>query len=83
MSSFAEIASMPDIREYKTIEEAAGDARVPYTAYWIRRLCQQGKIDAEKFGAGRKSVWLVHIPSLLAYVAEMERLGTQKHATGG
>jgi hypothetical protein len=71
---------MPDIEEYATIRDAAKDDRVPYTAYWVRRLAQEGKIEAKKFGSGSRATWLVHMPSLLAYVDEMEALGTQKHA---
>jgi hypothetical protein len=78
--SITDIASMPDIEEYATIQDAADDDRVPYTAYWVRRLAQEGKVEAKKFGSGSRATWLVHMPSLLAYVAEMKALGTQKHA---
>lgn len=77
----SELVVMPDIKEYKTIGEASRDARIPYTAYWIRRLCQEGKIRAEKFGVGRRTTWLVHMPSLLEYVQSMNDLGTQKHTS--
>jgi len=70
---------MPDIKEYVTIQQAAADDRVPYTAYWIRRLVQEGRIAAVKIGEGFRSQWLVHLPSLLDYVREMEELGTKKH----
>ncbi len=78
--SITELPSVPDIEEYRTIQEAADDPRVPYTAYWVRRLAQENKILAQKFGTGSRATWLVHLPSLLEYIAEMERLGTQKHA---
>ena len=78
--SVLELATMPDIEEYCTIEESAQDERVPYTAYWVRRLAQDGKIEARKFGTGARATWLIHLPSLLAYIAEMKALGTQKHA---
>ena len=71
--------TMPDIKEYATIADAANDERVPYSAYWVRRLAQEGKIEAVKIGEGLRSQWLVHMPSLLAYVKEMEELGTKKH----
>lgn len=71
---------VPDIEEYRTIAESAADPRVPYGQYWIRRLVQAGKVEAKKFGTGARSVWLVHMPSLLAYVREMEALGNKKHA---
>ncbi len=79
--SIAELATMPDIDQFATLEEAENDSRVPYTRYWLRKLCQDGKLDARKFGTGRRAVWLVHMPSLLEYVREMESLGTQKHST--
>lgn len=82
ITSVVELALMPDIAEYKTIEDAAKDARVPFTAYWIRILCQREKIEARKFGSGARATWLVHMPSLLAYIEEMQKLGTQKHASG-
>ena len=44
--SVVEFAAMPDIKEYATIEEAANDPDVPYTAYWVRKLAQDGKIEA-------------------------------------
>ena len=78
--SMIELATMPDIEEYRTIEEAAQDERVPYTAYWVRRLAQTGKVEAQKFGTGARATWLIHLPSLLDYIAEMEALGTKKHA---
>jgi hypothetical protein len=70
---------MPDIREYLTLEDAAADDRVPYKMYWIRRLIKDGKVEAVKFGKGQRALWLVHMPSLLAYVSEMDELGTKKH----
>ena len=81
MFSIVELATLPDIEEYRSLEEAASDPRVGYTVYWLRKLCQEKKVKSEKFGTGRRAVWLIHLPSLLAYIAKMERLGTQKHAT--
>ena len=69
-----------DLEDYVTIPEAAADSRIPYTPYWIRRLAQEDKIQAVKVGSLSRGQWLVHFPSLLQYVAEMERLGTQKHS---
>ena len=77
--SVLELATMPDIKEYATIEEVAADSRVPYTAYWIRRLAQDGRIEAMKVGKGPRGQWLIHIPSLLKYISEMEALGSKKH----
>lgn len=81
--SMVELASMPDIEEYATIEDAAKDERVPYTAYWLRRLAQEGKVTATKVGKGARGQWLIHMPSLLQYVQEMDDLGTKKHGPHG
>jgi hypothetical protein len=74
------VATMPDISEYATIEQAAADERVPYTAYWVRRLAQEGKITAVKVGPPERGQWLVYMPSLLEYIKKMDDLGTGKHA---
>ena len=81
VESMVKWATMPDIQEYVTILEAAADERVPYTGYWLRRLCQDGKIKALKIGSAAKGQWLIHLPSLLEYIDKMEELGTQKHAS--
>lgn len=73
-------AGMADVSEYMTIEAAALDERVTYTAYWIRRLAQEGKIEAIKVGSGARGQWLIHLPSLLTYIQKMDDLGTQKHS---
>lgn len=73
-------AVMPDIREYATIEDAANHPDVPYTAYWVRRLAQDGRIEAIKVGPAERGQWLVYMPSLLEYVRQMDELGTDKHA---
>ena len=78
--SVVELAAMPDIEEYRTLEEAAADKRVPYTLYWIRRLCQEGKVQAIKLGKSTRGTWLVHMPSLLAYIERMDDLGDKKHS---
>ena len=75
-----EFAAMPDIKEYATIEEAANDPDVPYTAYWVRKLAQDGKIEAIKVGPAERGQWLVFMPSLLEYIKDMGDLGTKKHA---
>jgi hypothetical protein len=77
--TIVKLAVMPDIKEYVTIEDAAGDERVPYTAYWLRRLAQESKIQATKVGKGARGQWLIHLPSLLKYIKEMEMMGTKKH----
>jgi hypothetical protein len=78
--SVVEFAAMPDIAEYSTIEEAASHPDVPYTAYWVRRLAQEGKIEAIKVGPAERGQWLVYMPSLLEYIHKMDDLGTAKHA---
>ena len=80
MQIMVKSASMPDIQEYITILEAAADERVPYTAYWLRRLCQEEKIKAIKIGSAAKGQWLIHLPGLLEYIRRMDELGTQKHS---
>jgi len=81
LESVVKWAIMPDIQEYVTIQEAAKDERVSYTTYWLRRLCQEGKIRAIKVGSASKGQWLIHMPALLEYIKKMEELGTQKHAS--
>lgn len=81
IESVVKWAIMPDIQEYVTILEAAEDRRVPYTAYWLRRLCQDGKIKAIKIGSAAKGQWLIHLPTLLEYIQKMDELGTQKHTS--
>lgn len=80
MQTMVKSAVMPDIQEYVTILDAAADERVPYTDYWLRRLCQDGKIKAIKVGSASKGQWLIHMPSLLEYIRRMDELGTQKHS---
>lgn len=75
-----ESAAMADVEEYLTIEDAASDERVPYTPYWIRRLAQDGKVQAIKVGSGARGQWLIHMPSLVEYIEKMDDLGTQKHS---
>lgn len=79
MLSLAQAMAMPDIKEYVTIQEAVEDDRIPYTAHWLRTLCQQDKIEAVKVGhRGTRGQWLIHLPSLLKYIAEMDAMGPQK-----
>jgi hypothetical protein len=70
---------MPDIEEYVTIAQAAERPEVTYTTYWLRRLCQDGRIDAIKIEGAARGTWLIHLPSLLEYVRQMDELGTEKH----
>lgn len=68
-------ALMADVSEYFTVEEAVADPRVPYTPDWVKKLLRDGTVEGRKFG----KVWAVHLPSLLAYIEEMDRLGTKKY----
>ena len=81
VETMVKLATMPNIEEYVTILEAAKDERVPYTAYWLRRLCQDSKIEAIKIGSAAKGQWLIHLPTLLEYIKQMNELGTQKHTS--
>ena len=57
-----------------TTDEAA--ILAGYVPAYLRRLAGQGQIEARKVGRD----WLINRVSLLAYKAEMDRLGTQKHS---
>lgn len=61
------------IRGWVTTREAA--ALTGYDPAYIRVLAKQGKVEG--FKAGRD--WLVSRESVLAYKAQMDRLGPQKH----
>lgn len=63
-----------------TLSKAVKDDRVHYSMIWVRNLCKEGKIDAQKFGEGKGAIWMVSLSSLLQYIEKMERLGTSKHA---
>lgn len=71
-------ATEAEINEYRTLQEAAQDPRVPYKVSWLRILCDRGTVEAQQFGSGQRSVWLIHMPSLLRYVDEMKRQGNQR-----
>ena len=72
------VVTMPAIQEYVTLDDAANDERVPYTVQWLRVLARDGRVLGKKYGAGRRGMWLIHMPSLLRYVQEMDDLGSQK-----
>ncbi len=72
---------MAAIQDYVTVEEASADERVPYTAYWIRKLAREGTVKATKIGPSKhRGQWLIHLPSLLSYIEEMKEMGTKKHS---
>jgi len=48
---------------------------VSYTSVHVRILARSGHIEARKVGRD----WFVNLSSLVAYKAEMDRLGTAKH----
>jgi len=59
--------------EWLTVNEAS--VITPYAPVTIRLLVREGQID----GLKRGGIWFVSRASVLAYVQEMERLGTAKH----
>jgi hypothetical protein len=70
---------MADLSEYVTLAEAVEDLEIDYTPYWISKLIQRGKVEGKKLGPRNRGTWLVHLPSLKVYVAEMKKLGPRKH----
>ena len=44
-----------------------------YSRYWLRRLCQDGKITARHTVGGMRPRWLINKASLLAYCKRHER----------
>ena len=56
-----------------TTDEA--EAMAGYAQAYLRRLASQGRIEARKVGRD----WLVNEESLLAYKAQMDALGDQRH----
>jgi hypothetical protein len=73
---------MPEIDEFTTLQEAASHPDVPYSVNWLRTLCETGKVDCRQFGSGRRSVYVIHLPGLLSYIAHMRDLDTKKHRPG-
>jgi hypothetical protein len=57
------------------VDATSASEIVGYTSVYVRLLARAGRIEARKVGRD----WLVSLSSLLAYKAEMERLGTGKH----
>jgi predicted site-specific integrase-resolvase len=64
---------------YLTLTEAAQREGVPYSTYWLRKLCKEGKIKCLKIGTERRGQWMIYWPSLQAYCQTMNDLGTRKH----
>jgi excisionase family DNA binding protein len=46
-----------------------------YSSPYLRRLANQGRVEARKVGRD----WLINQESLLAYKAQMNALGSQRH----
>ena len=59
--------------EYVTVTQAA--AAVGFSRKWIRELAARGKIPSTR----KARLILVHLPSLVAYRAEMAAMGTRKN----
>lgn len=71
--------AMPELNEYVTISEATAHPDVKYSAYWLRNLAAEGKVPSRKLGDEHRGLWLIHLPSLLQYIKQMDDLGTDKH----
>jgi hypothetical protein len=52
-----------------------GEALTGYSRAYMRQLARRGVVKARKVGRD----WLIDQESLLAYKAQMDRLGHQKH----
>jgi hypothetical protein len=61
-----------DDSEYVIVRIAA--EATGYTANYIRRLIRAGLVPSKDIG-----VWLVHLPSLRSYKAQMDAQGTKKY----
>lgn len=67
------------LSEYKTIEEALEHPDVTYNPVYLYKLCREGTILSVYKGPPRRGVYLLHMPSLLAYIERMNRLGNKKY----
>jgi len=57
--------------DYQSIEQILRERpTVTYTPHWIRVLCRDQKIDAQKIGEGKRGQWLVNVDNLLDYIRE-------------
>jgi excisionase family DNA binding protein len=57
------------------INTEQAEALAGYASAYLRRLANQGRIEARKVGRD----WLINQESLLAYKHEMDSLGDQRH----
>jgi hypothetical protein len=63
----------PVTEGWVTTNEARG--LVGYSIAYLRQLSSHGQIQARKVGRD----WLINLESLLAYKAQMDALGPQRH----
>jgi hypothetical protein len=57
------------------INTEQAEALTGYASAYLRRLANQGRVEARKVGRD----WLINQESLLAYKQEMDSLGGQRH----
>jgi excisionase family DNA binding protein len=57
------------------ITTSTAETLTNYAQAYLRRLANQGRIEARKVGRD----WLINQESLLAYKREMDSLGDQRH----
>ena len=69
------MTAMPDDFNPEWITTAEAAELTGYHAVHIRRLIRDGHVRGRKFGRD----WFLLRSSVLAYVRQMELLGTQKH----
>lgn len=79
MEDMIQSGAMPELDDYVTIADAVAHPDVPYTAYWLRNLAEKQRIPSRKIGDEHRGLWLIHLPSLLDYIKEMDELGSSKH----
>ena len=65
--------SEPIAAGWVSVKEAAD--QVGYSTAYVRLLARNGRIEARRVNRG----WLVDLAGLVAFKAEMDRLGTEKH----
>ena len=62
-----------ELENWVSVTEAAAESG--YTKQAVSRLARADAIKARRFGR----VWAIYLPSLLAYKAQMDALGDQRH----
>ena len=66
---------MPEPITEGWINTEQAEALTGYATAYLRRLAGQGRVEARKVGRD----WLINLESLLAYKAQMDALGSQRH----